>query len=203
MTRSFHFDSASCSGCKACQVACKDKHDLEVGRLWRRVYEICGGGWVRKGKAWENDVFAYHLSVSCNHCEKPICVEACPTGAMKRRADGVVYVEQADCAGCRYCSMACPYDAPQLAPTIGKMTKCDFCRDEVDRGRPPACVSACPMRALEFGEKKELEAAHGTTPAVFPLPDRKLTEPSLVITPHEKTHLATSENSEVANREEV
>ena len=46
----FIVDSAACSGCKACQVACKDKNDLPVGMLWRRVYEIAGGGWRKKAK---------------------------------------------------------------------------------------------------------------------------------------------------------
>ncbi len=54
MTRryGFHVDVRSCIGCKACQVACKDKHDLRVGLLWRRVYEVTGGGWERRGAAW-------------------------------------------------------------------------------------------------------------------------------------------------------
>jgi len=203
MTKSFYFDSASCSGCKACQVACKDKHDLEVGRLWRRVYEICGGGWMPKRQAWENDVFAYHLSISCNHCARPVCVEACPTGAMKKRADGIVSIDEGDCVGCGYCAMACPYDAPQMNASTGTMTKCDFCSDEVAQAKPPACVAACPMRALESGGMEELEASHGATPAIFPLPDKKLTEPSLVITPHADAHRATDQNADVANREEV
>ncbi|MBM3420212.1 MAG: 4Fe-4S ferredoxin, partial [Bacteroidetes bacterium] len=43
----FYFDSTACSGCKACQVACKDKNDLSPGLTWRRIYEIEGGDWVR------------------------------------------------------------------------------------------------------------------------------------------------------------
>jgi anaerobic dimethyl sulfoxide reductase subunit B (iron-sulfur subunit) len=66
----FYFDSSACSGCKACQVACKDKHNLEVGRLWRRVYEVSGGGWQRQGQAWTTSAFAYNLSLACNHCAK-------------------------------------------------------------------------------------------------------------------------------------
>ena len=86
----FFFDAASCSGCKACQAACKDKHELPVGLLWRRVYELVGGRWDREGEAWLPDVFAFNLSLACNHCEAPICAEVCPTGAMRRRDDGIV-----------------------------------------------------------------------------------------------------------------
>ena len=89
----FFFDAASCSGCKACEVACMDRHGLEVGRLWRRVSEVTGGGWERDGAAWRNTVFAYHLSIACNHCERPICLEGCPSRAITRREDGVVLIE--------------------------------------------------------------------------------------------------------------
>ena len=64
----FYFDSSACSGCKACQMACKDKHGLHVGLLWRRVYEVTGGGWARRGEAWLSSVFAYNVSLACNHC---------------------------------------------------------------------------------------------------------------------------------------
>lgn len=69
----FYFDSSSCSGYKACQIACKDKHGLRVGILWRRVYEVTGGGWEQRGAAWIHDVFAYNVSLACNHCQRPIC----------------------------------------------------------------------------------------------------------------------------------
>ena len=71
----FYFDSSSCSGCKTCQVACKDKNDLSPGVLWRRVYEITGGDWEKVGETWIPDLKSYHLSMSCNHCEDHICLK--------------------------------------------------------------------------------------------------------------------------------
>ena len=79
----FYFDASACSGCKACQVACKDRHGLEVGLLWRRVYEVTGGDWTRSGEAWVSSVFAYNVSLACNHCLEPICAEVCPTGGIQ------------------------------------------------------------------------------------------------------------------------
>ena len=58
----FYFNASACSGCKACQMACKDKHDLNLGILWRRVYEIAGGEWKKKENAWIPGVFAYNTS---------------------------------------------------------------------------------------------------------------------------------------------
>jgi anaerobic dimethyl sulfoxide reductase subunit B (iron-sulfur subunit) len=156
----FYFDSSSCSGCKACQVACKDRHGLRVGLLWRRVYEVTGGTWTRRGEAWISSVFAYHVSLACNHCEQPICAEVCPTGATAKRADGIVLIDPDKCIGCRYCSWACPYGAPQYDAEAGRMTKCTFCAEDLGAGLPPSCVAACPLRALDFGERTELEARY-------------------------------------------
>ncbi len=180
----FLLDTAACSGCKACQVACKDKHDLEVGRLWRRVATVEGGEWVQQGAAWTTTAFAYSLSLSCMHCEQPACVDACPTRAMHKREDGSVAVDPARCIGCRYCEWVCPYGAPRYDAAAGRMTKCDFCLDERQAGRPPACVAACPMRALDFGDLRDLEARHGKVRNVYPLPDPAMTRPSVVIVPH-------------------
>ena len=195
----FYFDASACSGCKACQVACKDKHDLPLGVRWRRVYEVTGGGWEQRGDAWVSSVFAYNVSMACNHCRSAICMEVCPTRAIVRRDDGIVLIDADRCMGCRYCEWACPYGAPQYDAAAGVMTKCTFCADEVDAGRPPACVAACPLRVLDFGELEDLEARYGPGAVPAPLPDAALTGPGLVVTPH----AAGDDAPRVANREEV
>jgi DMSO reductase iron-sulfur subunit len=205
---SFFFDSSSCSGCKACQAACKDKHGLEVGMLWRRVYEVSGGGWQRVGEAWISDVYAYNLSISCNHCEQPSCVEACPTTALYKRADGLVLIEPERCIGCKYCTWACPYGAPQYDANNRVMTKCTGCVDYLESGLPPACVAACPLRVLDFGDSDSMQAryalsSNGLVQSVAPLPEKELTQPGLLIRPHRDTERAAQGMPRLANLEEV
>ncbi len=181
----FYFDASACMGCKTCQVACKDKNNLSLGVNWRRVHQYGGGTWVPQGNfTVPNNTFVYSVSVACNHCEKPICVEVCPTQAMHKREDGVVLIDADKCIGCRYCEWACPYSAPQFNETVGKMTKCNFCEDLLAKGENPACVDACPMRALNYGDIGELRSKLGTVSAIEPLPEANLTFPSLVITPN-------------------
>jgi DMSO reductase iron-sulfur subunit len=209
MTYTFTFDASACSGCKACQEACKDKNNLPVGVLWRRVIEVSGGEWIRQGEAWTSSVFAYNLSLACNHCVHPKCAGVCPTDAYVTRPDGIVYIDSSKCMGCGYCSWACPYSAPQYDPEQGQMTKCNFCFDNIDAGLPPACVAACPMRVLNFTEvNSEQSMVNGQKlwelPAIehpFPLPDNSRTEPHLVVKPH--LGMNNSLVKRIANREEI
>jgi len=107
------------------------------------------------------------------------------------------------CTGCGYCSWACPYGAPQLDPANGRMTKCNFCVERIDQGLPPACVGACPLRSLEFGQLSELVAQHGSTPSIFPLPEPELTCPALVVSAHPDSQKQDGEPLLVSNWEEI
>jgi anaerobic dimethyl sulfoxide reductase subunit B len=124
---------------------------------------------------------------------------------MAQGEDGIVTVDQKKCVGCRYCEWACPYGAPQYQADKGVMTKCDFCRDELKAGGVPACVAACPTRALTFGEFGESKSDPnvGLQKAVAPLPDHGLTEPHVLFKPHKKSRPAGSIAGSVVNLEEI
>jgi anaerobic dimethyl sulfoxide reductase subunit B (iron-sulfur subunit) len=180
----FYINVDDCTGCKTCMMACKDKNDLEVGLKYRKVIEYAGGSWREEnGVAVADNVFAYTITAACMHCQDPACKKACPTGAMSKREDGIVYVNESKCIGCSYCAWACPYGAPRLNVKRKVMGKCDLCRDFIDNGENPACVDACPMRCLEYGEVGELRAKYGNTAYVEPLPLPDMTNPSIVIKP--------------------
>ena len=194
----------ACSGCKTCMVACIDGNDLPLGVMWRRVAEYTGGGWVRQANnTYSQDVFSYYASISCNHCADPICVKNCPTTAMHKNAQGIVLVDHDKCVGCGYCRWSCPYSAPQLNKALGKMTKCDFCKNRLDAGLNPLCVQACPMRAIHFGEYEELKQRFGNPPHVAPLPEEGLTSPCLVLTPPRNARPVGSRQGKLSNPEEV
>jgi anaerobic dimethyl sulfoxide reductase subunit B (iron-sulfur subunit) len=196
----FYFDGSACSACKACQLACQDKNDLPASIMWRRVVVYGGGTWVASGNTMvPNNIFTYSISSACYHCEQAPCVQVCPAGAMTKRADGVVLVNQDQCIGCRYCEWACPYGAPQFNEAKGVMSKCTFCEDLLAQGQNPACVDACPMRAIEFGDIEELRKKYGDVKAVEPLPDPNITKPSYVITPHKNAQAVGKGTGKILN----
>ncbi|MEQ3363144.1 4Fe-4S dicluster domain-containing protein [Raoultibacter massiliensis] len=178
MTRQgFYFDNRRCVGCRTCQVACKDKNDLAVGILFRRVDSYQVGTYP--------DAMLYHYASTCNHCEAPECVAVCPNQAMYvDEEDGTVQHDDSKCIGCQYCVNACPYGVPQYLEDVQLTHKCNACIELRSNGEQPACVAACPMRALEFGPIDELRAAHpDAVDEIAVLPDSDKTHPSLAIMP--------------------
>ena len=203
----FYFDASACIGCKTCQIACKDKNNNPLGTNFRRVIHYGDGSWVphavHKDLYIPTNFFAYYVSSACMHCQEPICVEVCPTGAMHKLDNGVVVVGEDKCVGCRLCQQACPYGAPQYNATKGVMTKCDLCTDLLKIKQVPACVASCPQRALDFGELEDLRKRYGTLDAIEPLPASHHTKPSLVVTPHPHAQYSGKGTGRVLNPEEV
>jgi DMSO reductase iron-sulfur subunit len=144
-------DVKNCIGCHSCEVACKSNKDLPLGP---RVCQV-----VTIGPRMVDYVpKAAYIFMPCFHCEDPWCVAACPTGAMQKRAkDGIVFVDHDLCVGCKTCMSACPWGAPQWNSDIGKVVKCDYCKDRIDEGLKPACATVCTTHCLHFGKTDEIQ----------------------------------------------
>jgi anaerobic dimethyl sulfoxide reductase subunit B (iron-sulfur subunit) len=106
-------------------------------------------------------------------------VEVCPAGAYRKRdQDGIVVHDPAKCIGCQYCTWTCPYAAPQYSEAEGRVMKCNLCVERIDAGEQPACVEACPTRAIEVGRVEEVEARPGATMAIRNLPSPEDSKPT-------------------------
>ncbi|MFC1494795.1 4Fe-4S dicluster domain-containing protein [Thermodesulfobacteriota bacterium] len=150
------FIQDNCIQCHGCEVACKSWRSVELGVAWRRVKHIWSGNYPLVNNS--------STSVACMHCLDPVCVEACPESAIKKKPEnGVVEIDRDKCIGCQTCLEVCPYKVPQFG-VDGKMQKCDMCIDTIDlKTDTPPCVRTCPTEALLFvsavpEEKKSMEA---------------------------------------------
>ncbi len=145
---SLHLNSSRCIACHGCEVHCKVNKGLPPGVLLCEIETspmvMCGG--VPKVEA---------TFTSCRHCENPLCVDVCPTGAMVVRKDGIVYIDEEKCIGCMLCARACPWDVPQKHPQAKKAVKCDLCYERIDAGKTTACAAKCATHALKLVRLEE------------------------------------------------
>jgi len=163
-------------GCTDCVKACNLAHNIpqipdrahEVKWIWNQSFESV---FPQVQTDYTQQAYAGHpIPLLCNHCANPPCVRVCPTQAtFKRENDGIVMMDFHRCIGCRYCMAACPYgsrsfnwqDPRPAIPSInsdfptrtkGVVEKCNFCEERLARGLRPACVEACPEKAMVFGD---------------------------------------------------
>ncbi len=167
-------DIKRCIGCHTCSVACKLGNNLPQDVWWNSALTYGGLAMDTPHGAFPNLEMQY-LTLSCQHCDKPACVAACPTGATYRREDGIVMQNYDACVGCRLCILSCPYNGvrsysenppqynldfpvgdafvkPQQDKTV---SKCHFCYARLDQDLLPACVEVCPAKARFFGDASD------------------------------------------------
>jgi len=169
----FFFTADNCIGCHACEAACSEKNDNPAHIAFRSVGFVEGGTYP--------DYQRLNISMACNHCDDPVCLKGCPTRAYTKFAEyGAVLQDPDICFGCGYCTWVCPYNAPQLDPVKGQVSKCNMCVDRLEVGLKPACVSACLGNALDFGVVENIPEGRQQARTEIPgFPSTDITHPNI------------------------
>ncbi len=169
----FFFTADNCIGCHACEAACSEKNENPAHIAFRSVGYVEGGSYP--------DYKRMNISMACNHCDDPVCLKGCPTKAYTKHAEyGAVLQDPETCFGCGYCTWVCPYNAPQLDPVKGRVSKCNMCVDRLEVGLKPACVSACVGNALDFGVIENTPQNREQCKTQIPgFPDPEITHPNI------------------------
>ncbi len=142
MRYAFLLNLDKCIGCRGCAMACKNFNRLEPEMTWRQVYPLAKEIYPHPGRAF--------LSLSCNHCDNPVCVSGCPTKSYHKQQNGIVTHNPETCIGCQNCVRTCPYGAPRYNPVTRKAEKCSMCYERIEAGLLPACILGCVTGALKL-----------------------------------------------------
>ena len=169
-------DLAKCGNARKCVEKCQKAHNLPPNQEFMKVYLM-----------QESEESApYWMPKPCFHCDEPLCITKCPVEATYKRPDGIVYIDQESCIGCKSCMTGCPYSSRQLnGPDNSRQQvqqtdsslgfsgeesfvgKCDFCADIIYSGTLPLCVSACPTGTIYFGDEMEDTLSNGNETVSF------------------------------------
>lgn len=159
------YDATQCIGCKACVTACSDANGLVPdtalsGGLWQMPLDL-NAQTANIIKLYEDGETGEHSFVKrqCMHCVDPACVAGCPFSALTKNPEtGIVEWNAAQCIGCRYCEVACPFEVPKFEweNFNPRIVKCQLCSHRLEEDEEPACCEVCPTDAVIFGNREEL-----------------------------------------------
>ena len=125
-----------CLGCHLCEYNCAYANS-GIGDM---VKALKGKPIYPRIRVEESGKITY--AVSCRHCDDPLCVKSCISGAMHKE-DGVVKIDRNKCSGCGLCVRVCPLNNISIEngrPVWG--SSCTHCM---------ACICRCPQEAVEYG----------------------------------------------------
>ena len=168
MSYAFFIDTTRCTGCRACQVACKEWHDLPAEKTQNRgtlqnppdlsfsTYKL-----VRmRERVIDGQLKWLFFPEQCRHCIDPPCLEtAMDESAIYKdeKTGAVIFTANTKTLFADEIIEACPYNIPRKAAD-GTLAKCDMCNDRVTNGLPPACVKTCPTGTMNFGDRDRMTA---------------------------------------------
>lgn len=157
-------DVAKCTGCRGCQLACKQWNGLPAGQTvaagtYQNPPDLQPNTWTlirfQEVAAKEGVKWLFRKD-GCMHCTNAACVKVCPSGALYHSDLGTVGIIKERCIGCKECVAACPFEIPRYDSVTDKVYKCDLCLTRIRADLPPACVKACPTGALTFGDRDDM-----------------------------------------------
>ncbi len=167
--KTFLIDTTKCTGCRGCQVACKQWNQLGAentsffsGEGYQNPPAMSEHTFTRiKFKDYQKNgqnEFAFYKEM-CMHCNEPACASVCPVGAFVKTAEGPVIYNAGRCIGCRFCMIACPFGIPKYewSKAFPLVKKCTGCYSRVKEGMQPACATTCPT-AISYGSRSEMIA---------------------------------------------
>ncbi|MFO7749484.1 MAG: 4Fe-4S dicluster domain-containing protein [Desulfobacteraceae bacterium] len=168
MSKAIFIDTTLCTACRACQVACKQWHNLPAEKTVNRgsyqnpedlsfsTYKL-----VRMNEEIiDNKLHWLFFPDQCRHCREAPCLDTAydERAIYKDHLTGaIVYTAQTKELNADDIIDSCPYNIPKRAAD-NTLAKCDMCNDRVHNGLKPACVQTCPTGAMDFGERKEMVA---------------------------------------------
>ena len=165
--KAFLIDMTKCTGCRGCQVACKQWNQLDA----EKTSFFTGEGYQNPPLMSEHtftrikfrdyqkngqNEFAFYKEM-CMHCNEPACASVCPVGAFEKTKEGPVTYNASRCIGCRFCMVACPFGVPKYewSKAFPLVRKCTGCYSRIKEGHKPACATTCPA-AITYGERGDM-----------------------------------------------
>lgn len=152
--KKIYCDISKCLGCRSCEIACAVEHS-KTKDLFQAIDETVP---PQSRVAVERLDITHHtfhitqsLPLQCRHCDDAPCIKICPTKSMQKLDDeGPVVHKDETCIGCKWCILVCPFGIPKVGRSGKIIIKCDLCIERLKTGNIPACVEACPTKAIRF-----------------------------------------------------
>ena len=155
MGKAIMINIKKCLACKSCEIACAVAHSKSMV-----LEEAIAERPAPQRRVTVEPAGEFAVPLQCRHCEDAPCITVCPSGAIYRQgAESPVLINPDLCIGCKFCLMVCPFGVIAVSRDGKVVTKCDLCIVRTEAGQEPACVEACPTRALKLVNETEL-AAH-------------------------------------------
>lgn len=154
MAKAITVNIEKCLACKSCEIACALAHSK-----CKVLEEAATESPKPQRRVTVEAVGEFAVPIQCRHCEDAPCITVCPTAAIHRHAaNDPVLIDRDKCIGCKFCLMVCPFGVIELLRDGKAVVKCDLCIERTKTGQEPACVEACPTKALKLADEEELAA---------------------------------------------